>query len=247
MTKAIIIEDEHQAREALQKMLQLIAPQVQIINTADSLIPAKKLLEETVFDLVFLDIQLKDGTAFDLLDSLHKLPTSIIFTTAHSKYAIQAFKVHAIDYLLKPINPQELLSAVNRANQHIQDQAQLKEFLAERYTHQIEQKIILKTNREHHIVKINDIIHLKAEGAYTTFVTNEKSIFVSKNLKYYEEKLDSHHFLRIHQSHLININAIKKIKPNRVVMSNEDEVPFSVRKKATLLSSVEFVDQSRSK
>lgn len=238
MIRCILIEDEQQARAALQKMLHLIYPELQIVGVADSLIKAKELLEEADFDLLFLDIQLKDGTAFDLLNNVDKLPKSIIFTTAHSEYAIQAFKVHAIDYLLKPINPQELLVAVNKATQTIRDQAQLKKLLAGGAPKIHEQKIILKTNREHHIVSIHQIIHLKAEGAYTLFITEEKSIFVSKNLKYYEKKLHQYNFLRIHQSHLININAIQKVKSNHVIMINGDKVPFSVRKKAKLLNSI---------
>jgi len=236
MIKAIIIEDEYQAREALQKMLHLLTPELEIIGTADSLLPAKELLEQADFDLVFLDIQLKDGTAFDLLAALKDLPKSLVFTTAHSEYAIQAFKVHAIDYLLKPINPEELLMAVNRAVKQAQDQIQLEKLLSEQLTSQVDHKIILKTNRSQHIVKTSQIIRLQAEGAYTTFITTEKSIFVSKNLKYYEEKLNPHQFLRIHQSHLVNIDAINRVNANHVVLSNQEEVPFSVRKRGKLLS-----------
>ena len=137
--------------------------------------------------------------------------------------------------MLKPINPQELLLAVKRATKQIKEQDQLKELLSERHTLHSEENIILKTNRAQHVVKTSQIIRLQAEGAYTNFVTNKESIFVSKNLKYYEEKLNPHQFLRIHHSHLININAIHKVDKDFVVMSNKGEIPFSLRKKAKLL------------
>jgi len=210
MRRAIIIEDEQQAQEALQKMLSLVAPELEITGSASNLISAKKLIEENNYNVIFLDIQLRDGTAFDLLDSLIELPESIIFTTAHSEYAIQAFKVHAIDYLLKPINPQELLPAVTKAMKKIQEKDQLKKFLSARYTLHSEEKIILKTNRAQHVIKTSQIIRLQAEGAYTNFITTKESIFVSKNLKHYEERLNPHQFLRIHQSHLINKDRCKQ-------------------------------------
>lgn len=236
MIKTILIEDEINAREALTKMLKIIEPKIQIIAETGFVSEAVNLIKDQKPDLVFLDIQLEDGTGFDLLKQLDSIDFKIIFTTAYNQYAINAFKFSAVDYLLKPTDPIDLKEAINRALSLIYSEKEhqnLVEILKNNETSK-NKKIVLKTTQQRYVLNINDIIHLKADGAYTIFKTAQQKIIVSKNLRYYQDLLNTH-FVRCHQSHLINLKQVKGInKKGFLIMSNQDEIPVSSRKKSEI-------------
>ncbi len=239
MIKTILIEDELNVREGLKKMLKIIAPNIDIIGETAYVKQAIDLIKDKKPDLIFLDIELEDGTGFDILEQLKETNFNIIFTTAYNQYAIKAFKFSAIDYLLKPIDPLELENAIQRAQKQINHNTEHQELLSvlKNNIEKKETKIVLKTTEQRYIFDIKDIIHLIADGAYTVFVTLNNKIIVSKNIKYYQGILDEN-FIRCHQSHLINKKHVKLIKGNDLIMINDDVIPISTRKKTEIINLI---------
>ncbi len=236
MIKTILIEDELNVRAALKKMLHIIEPNIQIIAETGYVSEALTLIKSKKPDLVFLDIELEDGNGFDILKQLETIDFKVIFTTAYNQYAINAFKFSAIDYLLKPIDPTELQDAVKRAILSIKSKTEHQNLLKvlKDNIEKKEQKIVLKTTEQRHIILIKDIIRLEADGAYTIFICKNQKLIISKNLKYYQDLLTDD-FVRCHQSHLINIKHILSIERNeKLKLSNNDLVPISIRKKTEI-------------
>ncbi len=230
--KVVIVEDEKNAQEALKNMLQLTAPHLHIEVVLPNVKSAVKFLNNNEIDLLFLDIQLEDGSGFDLLHQLNSRQFGLIFTTAYDAHAIKAFKFSAIDYLLKPIDPIELQNAIQRADKR--DSPTITSVA----TQKDDQKIVLKTTDNRYLIAIKDILHLEADGAYTMFYTREQKIMVSKNLKYYEELLQEYDFVRCHQSHLVALSHIKGLKTNSLLLINGTEVPVSYRKRKLLQDAI---------
>ena len=235
MYKTIIIEDEHRIREALSIMLEMVAPDlVQIIGYAENVENAKKLIERLKPDLVFMDIMLADGAAFEVLHRLSYRNFHLIFTTAYEQHAVRAFKYSAIDYLLKPIDPQELKMAIDRIAD-LQERVMADKQLIE-LQHNLSKtpdKIILPTQEAMYVVKLDQIIRCETSGSYTKFyITDSREIVVSRPMKGYEEILTEPEFFRIHQSHLININFIESYSREGIVkMNDKTEVPIARAKK----------------
>ena len=239
MINTIIIEDELNVREGLKKMLAIIAPSIHIVAETAYVSKAIDLIQLHKPDLVFLDIELEDGTGFDILNQLKKIDFNIIFTTAYNQYAIKAFKYSAIDYLLKPIDPLDLENAIKRATENIKYDNEHEELLKilQNNIDKKEAKIVLKTTEQRYIFKTKDIIRLEADGAYTLFVTTTNKVIVSKNIKFYQDILD-HNFIRSHQSHLINKKHVKGVKGYNIILSNNDIVPISTRKKTDIIKLI---------
>lgn len=239
MIDIIIIEDEIHAREGLKKMIYLINPTVNIVAETGYVNEAIALINRHKPQLIFLDILLEDGIGFDILKQQNLLSFKIIFTTAYNQYAIKAFKYSAVDYLLKPINPLDLENALNRALKSIKKDVnynKLLDVLKNNFEGK-EQKIVLKTQNNHHVFFIKEIIRLEADSAYTSFMTLRGRLIVSKNLKYYQDLLGDV-FIRCHQSHLVNKAHIVKVQKNTVVLSNEETIPISTRKKTEVLENL---------
>ncbi len=237
MIKAIIVEDEIGARSALVKMIKLLNSSVDIIAETDSISDAIHIINREKPQLIFLDIELKDGIGFDMLDELEYSGYKLILTTAYNDYAIKAFKYSAIDYLLKPINPSELKDAVDRAVTSIHTDKKHQEMISVLKSNLLnkEPKLVLKTTEEHHVVNLQKIIYLEADGSYTRFVTTEKNILVSRNIKFYQEILDAN-FIRCHQSFLVNSKYITSVTTDGfIVLANSAKLPVSVRKKSEVL------------
>ncbi len=236
MIKTIIIEDEFHAQKSLHKMLEFVCPEIQIVALAEDIETGSLEIEKHRPDLVFLDIRLKDKSAFDLLDKMDDLDFKIIFTTAYNQHAIKAFKFSTIDYLLKPIDPDELKKAVEKAKKEIKRKHEYETLLRQIETNRMkDKKIILKTAEIRHILDINDILYLKAEGAYTLFVTTNERIIISKNLKFYHQKLGEK-FIRCHHSYLVNITHIQHLtNESKIILSNEESIPVSSRKKNEII------------
>ncbi len=225
MIKAIILEDEVNAQQVLENMLRLVAPEITVIRKFSSVAQTLNFVKQNDIDLAFLDIEVEDGNSFELFESFQKIRFEVIFTTAFNQFAVQAFKVNAIDYLLKPINPEELIDAVEK----VKTQLKNKELKA-----QFSEKIILKTSNGSIMLPIASIIRLEADGAYTVFITETKKIVVSKSIKHYEALLPENEFIRCHQSHLVAVLKIKALQSDTIQLTNNDEVPVSHRKKAEI-------------
>ncbi len=252
MLTAVIIEDETRFLSAFKAVLNSACPEIKLLGDAGSIVSARKLINEIKPDIIFLDIRLSDGSAFDLLkllasdrekDSSHNL--RIIFTTGSNQFAIQAFRFSAIDYLLKPIVKDELIEAVNKATELIKiagAQNQYKVLLDNVSKTDSDKKICLSTSNEMRICEVSTIIRCESEHNYTTFYfTNEKPLMISKTIKEYEDLLSAHGFERVHQSHLINLKHVKsflKKEGGFLLLNNGTEIPIARRKKDQVLEKI---------
>lgn len=240
--QAIIIDDEAGNRENLQNLLKRHCTNVSVTGTAASAIEGIDAIEHHRPDLVFLDIEMPNGNGFDLLESLPKIDFEVIFVTAFDHYAIKAIKFCALDYLLKPIDLLELKVAVQKVGEKMANarkNEKMEVFMQNRRNPQAVKKIALPTADKVDFVSVNEILRCQAESNYThIFLTNGQKILVSRTLKEYEELLADFNFLRVHQSHLINVAEVKtyvKRDGGYIVMSDESEVTVSRQKKDTLL------------
>jgi two-component system LytT family response regulator len=241
-----LIDDEDTHRRGLRQLLELFCPEVHIVGEANSLKEAQKWLVHHPIDIVFLDIMLGDGTGIDLLKSLPNRHFQVILVTAHNEFAIEAFRYAALDYLLKPIDADDLKIAVQKAQQQLQSnqmqlQLQILRENIEKLTAQ-SRKMILRDSDNIYVVMLSDIVYCRAEGSYTAFrLIDEREILVSKNLGEYEKLLENAQFIRSHHSYIINLNQIMKFDKTdggHLVMQNGSVIPVAVRKKEALLNVV---------
>ena len=250
--RTVLIDDETNARQALSSLLRLLCPDVELCGEAKNVDSGLELIKQQQPDLVFLDIQMPGKTGFDLLQALDKPDFGVIFTTAYEEYAIRAFRFSAIDYLLKPIDPDELQSAVGKYKSQLmsvnpQQLRILQEHIAEPRQHGLSQRtknanqrIALPTAEGIHFVQMTDIIQCESLGSYTKFhLVGSKPIVVSRLLKEYEEILDNYFFFRVHQSNIVNLEHIKRyVKGDggQVWLSDNTEVEVSRRRKDEFLA-----------
>lgn len=237
MIKVVIIEDEFNAQNTLTKLLKYTQKDIEVIATIDTVSDAILFLNENTPDLVFMDIELIGGNAFTILDALDKIPFRIIFTTAYDDFAIQAIRVDAIDYLLKPIDSEELTACIDRFRALYKQDKKLLSLemkIQDLETKDEHKNLLIKTTQEQHILPLNDIIRCQSDGSYTIFYTADKKIMSARNLKYYENILSEQIFVRVHQSHLININYIESIVLNNILLKDGEKIPLASRKKSYL-------------
>ncbi len=240
MIKAIIIDDIPQAIELLKSDLKNYCPEVEVIGDAPSVVAGTKLLKQSSPDIVFLDIELQDGTGFDILEILGEISFKVIFTTASDEHAIKAFRFSAIDYLLKPINPEELQEAISKFKESKPDTKESIDLLLDTVKERTgPPKLALHTLDKIQVTEIDDIVRCESSGNYTTFFfTDKQKLLVTKTLKEYEKMLDEYNFIRVHQSHLINSNHIKeyiKTEGGYLVMKDGSHVSVSIRKKPMVM------------
>ena len=242
MLRTIIIDDEPHVRKTLARMVEEECSNVKLLKSADGVKSGLKAIDEQNPDLVLLDIQMDDGTGFDLLKKAEPINFKVIFITAFDQYAIRAFKFSAIDYLLKPVDPEDLVQAVNRAEQMVQEDfsTQLKVLDDNLKTQETKgKKIILRTSETVHLVKVSDISYCESDLSYTQFyLADGQKILVSKTLKEFEDMLKEFGFFRVHKSFLVNLFAISKFEKadgGYLVMENKDRVPVASRKRDQLL------------
>ncbi|HAP59366.1 MAG TPA: DNA-binding response regulator, partial [Cytophagales bacterium] len=218
--------------------------QIHVVGTADSVASALSLLRETEPEVLFLDIQLEQEQSFALLEQVEPTDYHIIFVTAYTEYALEAFDSAAIDYLLKPINPLRLQKAVQKVLRQpppFPASTDWVQQLADCMTQQApaRKKILLKERDVVHLVPTDDILWVEARGSYTTFFLQDGShLMVSKHLKEYEDTLQAHSFYRVHRSYLVNVHKIEKIdrsEGNVLYMEGGHQVQVSVRRKEQLL------------
>lgn len=248
MIKAIIIDDEKNNQELISNLLKSYTENIQVVAIADSVESAYIAIVENQPDLIFLDIQMPDGTGFDLLKKFDKINFKIIFVTAHQEYAIEAFKYSALDYLLKPLSPSNLISAVKKMEESINGEElslKLKTLLSNiSEPMKNKKKIVLKTMERIYSVDINDIIRFESDGGYSkVYLLDGKRIMVSRTMKEFEDMLVDANFLRIHNSHLINMNHLYCFEKTEghVIMKDDSVVPVSNRKREQLLELLNMI------
>jgi len=237
--KTIIIEDETNARKALENMLTFYAPDIKIVGHAESVADGLTLINEQNPDLLLLDVHLSDGTGFDLLKKIKNKSFKIVFVTAFDKYALPAIKLSAIDYLLKPVKPDELRKAISKVRNAMEDEEQANlqiETVIENFNQNNQnKKIILNTNTNIYVIEINQLVHCESVGNYTTVHIKEKDkVMISKTLKEFEGMLSPYGFFRIHQSHLINMEYVETYEKKgggRVKLKTGEVLAVSSRKK----------------
>ena len=247
MIKTVIIDDENSASEFLEKMLQRYFPnKFYVFSLCESIDDAIIAIETYQPDLVFLDIQMPNKNGFELFKEVKEINFEVIFTTAHSEYAIEAIKRSALDYLLKPINYIDLLGAVTRYENKSKKESQQKQFnvlLENIDTGDVaHKKLAISTETGIEFVKFNSIVYLEAQNNYTKInMLDGRSIVASKTLKSFDELLPSELFFRIHKSYLINMNFVKrffKIDDFLVELTTGEKLPLSYRKKNEFISAI---------
>ncbi len=245
MIKAIIIDDIEQARITFKKDLEVYAPDVEVIGEANGVVEGAKLLKNIKPDILFLDIQMQDGSGFDLIDVLSEISFKIIFITASDAHAIKAFRYAAIDYLLKPVDPDELINAMNKFRENRINENEKYQLLNDslKNHHKPNERLALHSQDKIHIVNICDILRCESSVNYTEFhFVNDKKLLVSKTLKEFEDLLTDSGFFRVHQSHLVNTKFIKeyvKIEGGHLIMNNGNMIPVSTRKRPEVMKMLE--------
>ncbi|WP_025741566.1 LytR/AlgR family response regulator transcription factor [Aquimarina pacifica] len=241
MLTATIVDDMSDALQLLRSDLETNHPEIEVVDTARSVVEAAKSLRNKQPDILFLDIMLGDGTGFDVLEIFPNLKSKIIFVTASDEFAIRAFKFAAIDYVLKPYSNEDLALAIAKAKEQIQPNQERINILKETLSapEQKPDKISLHTLDKIIIVNLDDIIRCESDSNNTIFFLQDgQKIFVTKTLKYFADMLKNYQFLRVHQSHLVNLQCISafiKTDGGYLMLKSGESIPVSVRKKTEVM------------
>lgn len=233
MIKTVIIDDKEKARLTIKGILSENCENIQLVGEANSVEKGAELIESLKPDLVILDIEMPDGTGFNLINQLEYSEFKLIFITGHSDYAIKAIKVDAVDYILKPINPYELIAAIEKVSKTILNVPSNKAF--------DNKTICLKTAQKDYYVKINEIIRFESDRNYTKVILKDKKLLLSKTLLFFENQLDDCNFIRVHKSHLVNFSKIKgteKINGFSIVMTDNAVIPVSRKMRPELTAKL---------
>jgi two-component system, LytTR family, response regulator len=243
MITTIIIDDEIKSRETIRELLRIYCANVEVVAQAGDVKSGILAIRKYNPDLVLLDIRMPDGTGFDLLRQMPGLESKIVFITAYEEYAIKAFKFSALDYVLKPIDPDELKAAIDKADMYIE-----KENISDRIstffqhydneTPTQKKQIALRNAESIYRVAIDDIVSYEADKNYTLFhLSNGEKILVSHSMKEYDDLLLNMSFMRLHQSYTINLKHLKRFDKDssEVVMSDNSKIPVSHRRKEELM------------
>ena len=239
--RAIIIDDEVHCAETLEWQLKNFCPSVELIGVYSSPVDGLAAIKSQKPDLVFLDIEMPKMTGFQLLKSIYKVDFGVIFTTAFDQFAVQAFKVSAIDYLVKPIDDDELKSAVEKAGKLNPESSAISvEFLLEQMQdNKLSNRLFLPTLNGLEFIEKEAVIRCESDSNYTTVhLEDESKMVISKTLKEFEDLLPEKHFFRVHHSHIINLLAVQKYvrgDGGHLIMKNGNIVPVSRAKKQLLL------------
>lgn len=239
MIRTVLIDDEIDSIKILQKLLGSYCPQVEVVGTAEGVETATLLIHATRPDLVFLDIEMMQGNAFDLLNRLQPINFQVIFVTAFDNYAVRAFKYSAVDYLLKPLDINRLVTAVDKVFSKFEKEdvlAQMKMLLENLSNISVsDQKIAIPTLTGLSFVALGDIIRLEAKGGYTVIcMVDRQQILATRAIKDYEDILPPNIFYRIHNSHIINLQKIKKYQKGRggsVIMEDNSNIEVAIRRR----------------
>ncbi len=246
MIKTLIIDDENNSIELISNLLLESDKKFELAGTARSVETGYAAILKLAPDLVFLDVQMKDGTGFDLLRKFEAIDFKVIFITAFHEFAIEAFKFSAIDYLLKPLTALHFTSALHKAEQAI-DAADINIRLTA-LLHNIaspevkKKKIVLRTLERIYVINTDEITRFEADGSYThVYLQDGKKVMVSRLLREFDELLSANGFIRVHQSHLINLEFIFCFEKsdNHIVMKDNSIIPVAARKKDAVIKLIQ--------
>ncbi|GGD46113.1 LytR/AlgR family response regulator transcription factor [Muriicola marianensis] len=240
--KAVIIDDEQTSREILRNYLSQYCAQVAVSGEAGTVAEGVEVIRKVNPQLVFLDVEMPFGNAFDLLEALPDRNFETVFVTAYNQYAMDALNQHAAYYLMKPIDIDELIRAVTYVEEVIRREETLKDRVLTSMTPKVEGKITLPQQDGFQVLDVSEILFCKADDNYTEIYLAGRKLLVSKTLKYFEDALSDFPFVRIHKSFLVNINEVvryKKGKGGSVILSNGKELTVSASRKKILLSHYE--------
>ena len=245
MIRCVIVEDEEMARKVLKSLLAQYCPDVMVCAEADDITTGQEMIEAFRPDLVFLDIEMPGGSGFKLLNNIKDIDFEVVFITAYEQFAIKAIRHDALDYLLKPVDPKELVAAVDKVKD-----AKYKKTLKKQYDNLLKnidpeqlvvKKISISTSDKIHLIEVDDIIRCESDNYYTIiYFKDGTSLLVSKTLKEMEQKLEEYDFVRTHKSHLVNMRCIMNfIKDEMMVLLTDGvKVPVSKRKKEKILEVI---------
>ncbi|RZK17792.1 MAG: response regulator transcription factor [Pedobacter sp.] len=247
--KAIIVDDEEFARSSLFFLLQQNCPEVEITGIARSVAEAKDILAHHTIDLIFLDIAMPGGNGFDLIPDAQKQNAGVIFTTAYDQYALKAIKANALDYLLKPIDIDELKIAVEKVAQHIklfksqnENDERISNLASNLATKSEIRKLTLPYGQGFKMIDVDDIIYIEADSNYSiVHLNSEEKITVSKVLREFEELLPTEQFVRVHKSNIINLNHLKEYNSKnglQVFLKNGESINISRRRASDFFDKI---------
>lgn len=239
--KAIIVDDEESARDVLENLLKRFCPQVEILAKCENIPNAVEVINKTQPDLVFLDIEMPNYAGYEIVKFFEQINFEIIFVTAYDQYAIRAFEISAIDYLLKPVEIERLQQSVERViiQKNYKDQINRLSVLSNTLESKQIKNLIIADKNQQHIIAIDSIIALEAHEAYTLIHTNEKQYFASKNLKHFETVLDScTSFFRVHKSWIINKDFLLNYSKSDLTI----QLRNNIQTKLSKYKKVEFED-----
>ncbi len=239
--RTVIIDDEASLRESTKTLLSIYTPEVEIVGQAGGVKEGIELIKSTDPDLVFLDVEMPDGTGFDVVHFFKERKFVVVFITGHDAYAVKAFKLSAIDYIMKPVDPELLEKAVMKAkynlateNLDLHMKALQSNTASKRFN-----RIILKDAEKVFLISLDEIIRCESSGNYSRFhLTNDRTILVSTTLKEYETLLSDQGFFRPHQSHLINVTFFEHFERKtggKITMRDGSQIPVSSRKREPLI------------
>ena len=238
--KTVVIEDQKQAKDYLLKLLMQNFNEVDVVAVADSVEESIELIDRTKPELVLLDIQLKDGLSFEILDRVNFKSFEVVFTTGFDDYYQKAFEYCAFNYLLKPIDVVQLEKVLNKyKRKHSSSNFTQKTLKLSQFLNPENPKIMINIGDSHLYVAIKDIITCKADGSYTKIMIKGKSYLTSRPLKYYEDLLSHKYFFKAHRSVLVNISRIVSIyKKETLILDNGEKIQVSARNKYQLIDLI---------
>lgn len=237
--RAIIVEDEENSRKILRNYLNKYCPKVELVGEAENVEQGLILIRNNQLDLVFLDVEMPFGTAFDLLDKVGDRQFETVFVTAYNQYAIDALNAHASYYLLKPISIDKLIAAVDYVSEIKAKENKLQDSVISVVDKQVTGKITIPMQSGFEVLQIKDILYCQADDNYTNIYLRNGKRLVSKTLKYFELALGENGFARVHKSFLVNVNAIaeyRKGKGGHIVLENGKQIIVSPSRKKELLA-----------
>lgn len=247
MIKVVVIDDEPAMQEINSRLLNEYFPGVKLAGIGNSVASGVELIKKEKPHLVLLDVELNEGTGFQILQQVKPYSFKVVFITGYDTYALKAIKFSALDYILKPVNEIEFQQAIQHAideiNESENQQLQTGVLFESLQNENQGKKLVLKTMDSLHIVDASDILFCRSDNSYTTFhLADNEKIMVSRSIREYEELLSGHGFFRPHQSFLVNLNHVKKIDKSDggfIIMKNKKEIPVSIRQKKRLIQMLE--------
>jgi len=240
--RTVLVDDEKNSIIILQRLTEKHTPQIEIVGTAQSVSEGIDIINQTQPELVFLDISMPDGDGFEVIDKVDYPNFQVIFITAYDQYAIRAFEVSALHYILKPVKPEDLVEAVVRFEATKKEDISEKLQILSSALKDAPSKLILPTSNGMHIIDVQEIVRCESSNNYTTFfMKDKKKIVVSKSIQIYEALLTKLNFCRIHNKHLVNLKCIKKYVKGRggyVVLDDDSQIDVSDGRKKDFLDKL---------